>query len=120
MFNIKYDNYIIVIVFSILILSGCKNKYDFNGTWIRNEDTVVETIYFGEDGHFSYYTSEGNAVGDYDLCYSYKYSKKDNEIILKCDRDFDGIKKLKITYNNDNIEIYFNSDKRIFKKDEEV
>lgn len=89
MFNIKYDNYIIVIVFSILILAGCKNKYDFNGTWIRNENTVVETIYFGEDGHFSYYTSEGKAVGDYDLCYSYKYSKKDNEIILKCDRDFD-------------------------------
>lgn len=48
MFNIKYDNYIIVIVFSILILAGCKNKYDFNGTWIRNEDTVVETIYFGK------------------------------------------------------------------------
>lgn len=23
------------------------------------------------------------------MCYSYKYSKKDNEIILKCDRDFD-------------------------------
>lgn len=89
MLKMKKINYIIVILFGFIILFWCTNKNYFNGTWVRNEDIVSEIIYFGEDGHFSYYTSEGNAVGDYDLCYSYKYSKKDNEIILKCDRDFD-------------------------------
>lgn len=89
MLKMKKINYIIVILFGFIILFWCTNKNYFNWTWVRNEDIVSEIIYFGEDGHFSYYTSEGNAVGDYDLCYLYKYSKKDNEIILKCDRDFD-------------------------------
>lgn len=62
MLKMKKINYTIVILLGLIILFGCTNKYYFNGTWVRNEDTISETIYFGEDGHFSYYTSEGNAV----------------------------------------------------------
>lgn len=118
MLKMKKINYIIVILFGLIILFGCTNKNYFNGTWVRNEDTVSETIYFGEDGHFSYYTSEGNAVGDYDLCYSYKYNEKTKEIKIKCDRSFDGVKKLKIvSYSNTKLEIDFDSVRKTFKRD---
>ena len=116
MLKMKKINYIIVILFGFIILFWCTNKNYFNGTWVRNEDIVSEIIYFGEDGHFLYYTSEGNAVGNYDLCYSYKYNKKTKEIKLKCDRSFDEIKKLKIvSYSDNNMKISFNVDIKIFK-----
>ena len=107
-----------LILFLIVLIYFLNYKCDFNGTWVRNLNTDGETIYFGKLGHFSYYTSEGNAVDDYDLCSFYTYNKRRNYIRLWCDSSFDGIKKLKILdKNSKRLKISFDGDIRVFEKD---
>lgn len=86
---------ILILIISISIISALficiifRNKESSStniyGQWSRIKDEETEVIYFGKDNHFSYYTTEGNAVGDYDLCEEYKLNKSNNEIKLICD-----------------------------------
>ena len=110
---------VLLIIIFILIMVTCFFNYrcDFSGSWVRNVDDNEETIYFGKFGHFSYYTSEGNAVDDYDLCSFYIYNKSMGYIRLWCDSSFDGAKKLKIVNKNSKkIKISFDDEVKVFKK----
>lgn len=86
MFSITHQLKTVVIVFILfgIMLVGCKNN-DFltEHDWIHYDSTCMETIYFGKDGHFSYYSDEGNPVKDSDLYDHYTYDPKNKEIELK-------------------------------------
>ena len=81
----------IVLLLVVLFLTGCKDKkidyskYSFtNVNWIRNTEYDTENIRFKSDGRFSYFCDCGNPVNDADLCESYTYDEKTNEIKLDC------------------------------------
>lgn len=115
-----------VIVLSLifaLLLTGCnkktelkdnsKKEYNIIGSWERKTEDNIETILFDNNGHFSYYGSEGNPVNDYDLCSSYKL--EDNIIKLNCE-DASILDEIKILDVKDNIlKLSFDGDERIFK-----
>lgn len=67
-----------------ILLVGC-SKTDFltDHEWIHYDSTCIETIYFGKDGHFSYYSDEGNPIHDSDLYDQYTYDFKSKKIVLK-------------------------------------
>lgn len=67
-----------------ILLVGC-GKTDFltDHEWIHYDSTCIETIYFGKDGHFSYYSDEGNPIHDSDLYDQYTYDFKSKKIVLK-------------------------------------
>ncbi len=66
-----------------ILLVGC-GKTDFltNHKWVHYDSTCIETIYFGEDGHFAYYSDEGNPVKDSDLYDQYTYDSNNKRIDL--------------------------------------
>lgn len=83
--KVKIDIIVGLIVFTVFFLIYmlyAPRIPEFYGEWERKTDSEIETLYLGKKGHFSYYTSEGNPVGDYDLCESYYYRR--NEIKLQC------------------------------------
>lgn len=85
---------IVILVFGILILTGCEeknnekidySKYSFtNVSWVRDSGHDVETIKFKSDGSFSYSCACGNPVNDADLCEKYTYNDDTKEIKLTC------------------------------------
>ena len=82
---------VIVLLLVVLFLTGCKDKkidysnYSFtNVNWIRNTEYDTENIRFKSNGRFSYFCGCGNPVNDADLCESYTYDEKTNEIKLDC------------------------------------
>lgn len=74
---------IFVIIMIGILLVGC-GKTDFltNHEWVHYDSTCIETIYFGKDGHFAYYSDEGNPVKDSDLYDKYSYDSTSKEIDL--------------------------------------
>lgn len=117
----------ILIVTLVLVGCGVKNKKEeiksvplpdeiTDISW-HNESDENEIIYFGSDGHFSYYETSGNAVDDYDLCESYKY---DGKIIHLICFEEGLVDKINIdSYSSDKLSLDFDGKKVSFKKAEE-
>ena len=74
---------ILTIVMIGILLVGCgKTNFLTDHNWAHYDSTCIETIYFGKDGHFSYYSDEGNPIKDSDLYDQYTYDSKNKEIVL--------------------------------------
>ena len=89
----------VLMIITSLIVCGCSigaNHPDFltQHEWVRYCD-CDETISFGEDGHYSYYCSCGEPVGDSDLFDKYSYDEGSGEIKLKPGGSGDTIKVLR-------------------------
>lgn len=74
---------IFTIIMIGILLVGC-GKTDFltEHDWVHYDSTCLETIYFDKDGHFSYYSDEGNPVNDSDLYDKYSYDSNSKKINL--------------------------------------
>ena len=86
-----YMKKVIGLLLVVLFLTGCEDeKIDYSNylftdvNWIRNTEYDTENIRFKSDGRFSYFCGCGNPVNDADLCESYTYDEKTNEIKLDC------------------------------------
>ena len=123
---------IIILMLVAILLTGCTekkeketkidySKYLFTDVvWTRDSGHDIETIKFGADGSFRYYCACGNSVNDSDLCESYTYNDKTKEIKLNCiETTEDTIKTIKIIkYNEKELELDFNGERKIFNIDE--
>ena len=111
---------IIIIILLVMTICGCQKdykKYSFTDiNWIRNNEHDIETIKFNSNGNFSYYCSCGNPINDADLCETYTYNDKTKEIKLNCiETTEDTIKTIKIIkYNEKELELDFNGERKIF------
>lgn len=56
-----------IIMIGILLVGCAKTDFLTEHDWVHYGSTCIETIYFGKDGHFAYYSDEGNPVNDSDL-----------------------------------------------------
>ena len=56
-----------IIMIGILLVGCAKTDFLIEHDWVHYDTTSIETIYFGKDGHFAYYSDEGNPVNDSDL-----------------------------------------------------
>lgn len=56
-----------IIMIGILLVGCAKTDFLIEHDWVHYDTTCIETIYFGKDGHFAYYSDEGNPVNDSDL-----------------------------------------------------
>lgn len=56
-----------IIMIGILLVGCAKTDSLTEHDWVHYGSTCIETIYFGKDGHFAYYSDEGNPVNDSDL-----------------------------------------------------
>lgn len=122
-------NKIIVIMIGFLFLTGCNEKknietnYSENSfvsvNWIREGVGDIETIRFNTDGSFSYTCACGNPVNDADLCETYTYNEDTKEIKLDCfETTEDTIILIKVVSLTDStLELDFNGELRIFKKE---
>ena len=90
----------IIIVVAGIMLAGCgksekKPEFLTEHEWLHYDCACDETISFGDDGHFAFYSDEGNPVGDSDLYDKYTYDSESGEIKLKPDGDM-SIKVLRL------------------------
>lgn len=51
-----------IIMIGILLVGCAKTDSLTEHDWVHYDTTCIETIYFGKDGHFAYYSDEGNVV----------------------------------------------------------
>ncbi len=72
-----------IIMIGILLVGCAKTDFLTEHDWVHYDTTCIETIYFGKDGHFAYYSDEGNPVHDSDLYDQYSYDSKSKKIHLK-------------------------------------
>lgn len=72
----------IIIMIGILLVGCAKTDFLIEHDWVHYDTTCIETIYFGKDGHFAYYSDEGNPVNDSDLYDQYSYDSKSKKIHL--------------------------------------
>lgn len=72
-----------IIMIGILLVGCAKTDFLTEHDWVHYDTTCIETIYFGKDGHFAYYSDEGNPVNDSDLYDQYSYDSKSKKIHLK-------------------------------------
>lgn len=121
---------LVILVFALLFV-GCTNnktsndnivdysKYSFvNVSWTRDTEQDIETIFFGEDGSFSYYCACGNPVNDADLCEGYTYNDNTKIITLNCIETTDEmVTDFKIIKCDENqLHLDFNGEIRVFSK----
>ena len=120
----------LVFVCAILFVGCAKNektdnssvdysKYSFvNSSWTRDAEHDIETIYFGEDGSFSYYCACGNPVNDADLCEGYTYDDATKIITLDCIEITDDMVTVIKIVKCDEKELHldFNGQTRVFTK----
>lgn len=95
------------------------SKYPFvNTSWTRDAEQDIETIRFGEDGHFTYYCSCGNPVNDSDLCEGYIYDDSTKTITLNCIETTDEmVTEIKIVKCDENtLHLDFDGEIRVFEK----
>lgn len=90
--NRQVMNVAIIIVVAGIMLAGCgksEEKLEFLTAheWIHYDSACDETISFDDNGHFAFYSDEGNPVGDSDLYDKYSYDSESREIKLKPDGD---------------------------------
>ena len=71
-----------IMMISILLVGCGKTDFLMEHDWVHYDSTCIETIYFGKDGHFSYYSDEGNPVNDSDLYDKYSYDSNSKKINL--------------------------------------
>lgn len=71
-----------IIMIGILLVGCAKTDFLIEHDWVHYDTTCIETIYFGKDGHFAYYSDEGNPVNDSDLYDQYSYDSKSKKIHL--------------------------------------
>ena len=78
---------IIIVVAGIMLAGGGKSekKPEFltEHEWLHYDCACDETISFGDDGHFAFYSDEGNPVGDSDLYDKYTYDSESGEVRLR-------------------------------------
>lgn len=72
-----------LIMIGILLVGCAKTDFLTEHDWVHYDTTCIETIYFGKDDHFAYYSDEGNPVNDSDLYNQYSYDSKSKKIHLK-------------------------------------
>ena len=72
-----------IIMIGILLVGCAKTDSLTEHDWVHYGSTCIETIYFGKDGHFAYYSDEGNPVNDSDLYDQYSHDSKSKKIHLK-------------------------------------
>ena len=72
-----------IIMIGILPVGCAKTDFLTEHDWVHYDTTCIETIYFGKDGHFAYYSDDGNPVNDSDLYDQYSYDSKSKKIHLK-------------------------------------
>lgn len=72
-----------IIMIGILLVGCAKTDFLTEHDWVHYDTTCIETIYFGKDGHFAYYSDEGNPVNDSDLYDQNSYDSKSKKIHLK-------------------------------------
>ena len=118
---------VFVLVCSALCI-GCTEKedlpvdyseYAFAGHWwTRDAEHDEETIYFGENGRFTYYCGCGNPVNDSDMCEGYTYDDETKTIELDCfDTSDELITLIKVVKCDDNeLHLDFNGEIRVFTK----
>ena len=127
----RYFCLIALLLISALLSVGCSDnkkaenqnvdysKYSFvNTSWTRDAEQDIETIRFGEDGHFTYYCSCGNPVNDSDLCEGYIYDDSTKTITLNCIETTDEmVTEIKIVKCDENtLHLDFNGEIRVFGK----
>ena len=71
-----------IIMIGILLVGCAKTDFLIEHDWVHYDTTCIETIYFGKNGHFAYYSDEGNPVNDSDLYDQYSYDSKSKKIHL--------------------------------------
>lgn len=71
-----------IIMIGILLVGCAKTDFLTGHDWVHYDFACIETIYFGKDGHFSYYSDEGNPVNHSDLYDQYSYDSNSKEIDL--------------------------------------
>lgn len=72
-----------IIMIGILLVGCAKTDFLTEHDWVHYDSTCIKTIYFGKDGHFAYYSDDGNPVNDSDLYDQYSYDSKSKKIHLK-------------------------------------
>ena len=119
--------FFIILIVSVFFFVGCEGKknekidyseYLFTDiNWVRDSGYDIETLKFNTDGSFSYSCACGNPVNDSDLCESYKYDEKTQEIKFECfEITEDTITIIKIIEMSDNVlKLDFNGEIREFK-----
>ena len=119
---------IVVILLLSMFLIGCEKKIDkkidyskylfTDVSWTRDSGYDIETLKFNSDGSFSYFCACGNPVNDSDLCESYTYNEKTNEIELDCfETTEETITNIKIIEMSDDLlKLDFNGEIREFEK----
>ena len=127
----RYICLIALLLISALLSVGCSDnkkaenqsvdysKYSFvNTSWTRDAEQDIETIRFGEDGHFTYYCSCGNPVNDSDLCEGYIYDDSTKTITLNCIETTDEmVTEIKIVKCDENtLHLDFDGEIRVFEK----
>lgn len=45
-----------IIMIGILLVGCAKTDFLIEHDWVHYDTTCIETIYFGKDGHFAYYS----------------------------------------------------------------
>ena len=122
----KYICLIVLTFVCTLFFAGCTkenvdySKYSFvNVSWTRDAEHDIETIYFGEEGNFSYYCACGNPVNDSDLCEGYTYDDDTKTITLDCIEETDEmITVIKIVKcDEEELHLDFNGEVRVFTKE---
>lgn len=113
-----------IIMIGILLVGCAKTDFLTEHDWVHYGSTCIETIYFGKDGHFAYYSDEGNPVNDSDLYDQYSYDSKSKKIHLKPTGDmsiqvlrYEKSRLRDLAYDKENITDGFSSYLAILKKD---
>lgn len=71
-----------IIIIGILLVGCGRTDFLTEHDWVHYDSTCIEKIYFGKNGHFAYYSDEGNPVNDSDLYDKYSYDSNSKEIDL--------------------------------------
>ncbi len=113
-----------VILVVISVLTGCEGNenyaaYPFVGVrWTRETEQDTESLYFSEEGEFSYSCACGNPVNDADLCEGYTYDPETQTITLQYIETTDEtITTLKVeTCTDEELVLVFGDETRTFYK----
>ena len=112
---------LIVIVISLIVglcFNTNKNKNLEDGFIGSSWESGIEIINFGLDGEFSFHDNSGSPVGDFDMCSSYEFNKKNGKIKLRCDNFLVGLfSKIEvIDYDGKLLVLKINGEEKTFSK----
>lgn len=114
---------LLMVLILVLAAFGCATKPTGDGKIYNFMDITFENgeerIYFGKDGHFSHYYSNGSPVGDSDLCEEYVYDDESKKIEVICDLNSGNIKYEMVNYDENHITLKMNNKNITFERSED-